>query len=77
MLADDLVSIAGDADKKPDAIVGGFWPAVIPGSRRISCLDCGKHVALCPDSGGAIAALWPDVPIVCIDCVRERAQSSK
>lgn len=72
-----LVTIGGDEAQKPDLIVGGHWPARIPGAYRISCADCNAFVALSPDSGGAMKALWPDVPVVCINCARPRAEAAE
>jgi hypothetical protein len=70
---DALAACVQVTDDRPDAIIGGDWPAVIPGARRESCRDCGAYVALSPQSGAMAAAKYPDVPVLCFDCAKGRA----
>lgn len=76
-LIDELAGLVQLTDQRPDIIIGGHWPAKIPGARRVSCADCRAFVALSPASGAPMAARFPDVPVVCLACGQKRAKAAK
>lgn len=61
------------SDEQPDVIVGGFWPTNTIGAERALCGECGRYIALSPNSGIAASQRWPDVPVLCFRCAKNRA----
>lgn len=75
-LAAANISMASDGER-PDVIVGGAWPSRVIGARRASCADCAAYLALSPESGAAIHTKYPDVPVLCLGCVKIRAAAER
>lgn len=53
---------------EPDFIVGGKWPSRTADAVRRECALCGRAIALCPDSGLAMAERFPEVLLFCFPC---------
>lgn len=55
-----------------DVIIGGRWPARVPGSQRYCCRDCGGYVSLSPLSGQKVFARFSGMTILCFPCAKKR-----
>jgi hypothetical protein len=73
----DSGKLSLDEDRKPDVIVGGAWPTPIMGAQRFNCSRCNKYVALTPRSGAVVAERFPDLPIICLNCLVARESVDK
>jgi hypothetical protein len=65
-----------NASEQPDFIVGGRWPIKVAGVQRVACGDCGRYVGLSPQSGGAMHAKYPEVPVLCLNCGKKRVEDA-